>query len=178
VHAEADAHETPVRTLPWAPRGLGMGWTAQAVPFQRSASITAAPVLVAEYPTAVQAEADVHDTAEKEPVGPWGLGMDTIDQAGAPGDGRSGAGARPGTPPGRRGQPGAAGGLTGRQDAGVNGTWPSAGTAGGRAMVKAAAATGVIASTAPAPRATVAKTAAYLPARHLAPKLMKINKVS
>jgi hypothetical protein len=146
-------------------------------------------VLVAEYPTAVQAEADVHDTAEKDPAGPWGLGVDTIDQAGEPGDGRSGAGAGPGTPPGRRGQPGAAGDLTGhcwpgapggdgRQDAGVNGRCAGAETTGSRARAEAAAVAGVIASIAPPPRATVAKTAAYLPARHLqfAPKPIKVNK--
>jgi hypothetical protein len=87
------------------PSGLGVRWMAQAVPFHRSASSTGEPLLASEYPTAVQAEADVHDTAEKDPVGSEGLGVDTTDQPDAPDDGRSGAGAGP-SAPGRPWQPG------------------------------------------------------------------------
>jgi len=38
VHADADGHDTPNRSPPLAPLGLGTGWTAQAVPFHRSTS--------------------------------------------------------------------------------------------------------------------------------------------
>jgi hypothetical protein len=112
VHAEADVHDTAVNSgLPRVPLGLGVGWMAQDVPFQRSASVTL-PLLVRENPTAVQARADVHDTARKPPDG---------------------------------------------------------------AVAEAAAAAGVIAIIGAAPRATAAKTAAYLPARHPQPKPLKAN---
>jgi hypothetical protein len=113
VHAEAEVHDTPLRPLDLVPLGVGVGWTAQVVPFHRSASIMELPLLAMEKPTAVQAEADVQDTATKFP-----------DDA-----------------------------------------------------VAATAGPAVVASTAPAPRATAAETAAYLLyllARHLVLKLVKI----
>jgi hypothetical protein len=45
VQADDDVHETPNRTLECAPDGFGVGCTAQAVPFQRSASVTPTPEL-------------------------------------------------------------------------------------------------------------------------------------
>src|SRR5664279_155130 len=60
--------------------GLGVVWTVQLVPFQRSASVTTVkPVL--DNPTAVQAVLDVHDTPPRLlPVVPVGLGVVWIDQ--------------------------------------------------------------------------------------------------
>jgi hypothetical protein len=45
--------------------GLGVGWTAQRVPFQCSASVTVTPVLVVSVPTAVQEVADEHETPDR-----------------------------------------------------------------------------------------------------------------
>ena len=45
-----------------AAQGLGVDWMAQVVPFQFSASVKVAFVLVTYHPTAVQADAVVHDT--------------------------------------------------------------------------------------------------------------------
>jgi hypothetical protein len=62
----ADVQETPESTLSRLPAGAGMLWIVQLVPFQRSANATKElPKLpgVPEYPTAVHAVADVHDTA-------------------------------------------------------------------------------------------------------------------
>src|ERR1700730_2292988 len=39
VQAVAAVHDTPIRKLPVAPVGLGVGWIAQLLPFQRSASV-------------------------------------------------------------------------------------------------------------------------------------------
>src|SRR5215472_10206333 len=66
MHAEADPHDTPARK---ARSGLGVVWMAQAVPFHRSASVTATPLLLLAAPTPVQAEDDVHDTALNVPAG-------------------------------------------------------------------------------------------------------------
>jgi hypothetical protein len=125
VHATAEVHDTPARPLDDEPPGLGVGWTAQAVPCHRSASDTTSPALLVTYcPTAVHAEADVHDTPLSPTfVAPPGLGVGVIDHAG----------------------------------------------------VVAAPAAGVMASIVPAPRATVAKAAAYLPDRRREPK-PKVNK--
>jgi hypothetical protein len=149
---------------------------AQEVPFQRSASVTGVPLSVEELPTAVHAEADVQDTAEKEPIGTSGLGVGTIDQAAVPNDGR-GSAAGPRRRPERRRQSRAAGDLpdscwpgtggeSSRQAAGVNRRWAGGRAAGGRAGAEAALAGDVTASIAAAPRATAAKTAAPLPGRH------------
>jgi hypothetical protein len=103
VHEVAEVHDPPSRELAVEPLGLGVGWMVQAVPFHRSASVTEAPSLVSEDPTAVQAETDVHDTACNVPVGACGLGVDSIDQPVAPVDGRSGTEAGSGTAEGRTG---------------------------------------------------------------------------
>jgi hypothetical protein len=69
VHAVAEMQEIPVRALAWAPVGLGVGWVAQAVPFQASASVT--PAAAPLYPAAVQAVADVQDTPASHMSWPW-----------------------------------------------------------------------------------------------------------
>jgi hypothetical protein len=56
------AHETSYRELAAAPAGLGVSWIDQVLPFQRSARVNAAPLLVWYSPTAVQLVGEVHDT--------------------------------------------------------------------------------------------------------------------
>jgi hypothetical protein len=65
VHAAAEAQETPFSWLDPGP-GFGTLWSAQAAPFQRSAS-GATPAATMTWPTAVQATAEVHDTAARDP---------------------------------------------------------------------------------------------------------------
>jgi hypothetical protein len=55
-----DGAEQATPESPIAPARLGVGWTVQLVPFQRSARTP-----VAVFPTAVQAEAEVHEMALK-----------------------------------------------------------------------------------------------------------------
>jgi hypothetical protein len=62
VHAVADVHDTPFSWLAAPPSGLGVPWIDQPAPFQRSAKVTAAPVLSEYDPTAVHIVAAVHDT--------------------------------------------------------------------------------------------------------------------
>jgi len=77
VHTVEDAHDTPEKPLPCAPAGFGVGCTAQEEPFQRSASVTPTPELSVKLPTAVQREADEHDTAPKNVLcAPGGSGID------------------------------------------------------------------------------------------------------
>jgi len=45
VHALADPHDTRASVLSLDPVGLGVAWTVQLVPSQRSASVTTAPEL-------------------------------------------------------------------------------------------------------------------------------------
>ena len=53
---------------------LGVAWTVQLLPFHRSASVLRTPVLSLESPTAVQAAAELHDTANRSlPLAPAGL---------------------------------------------------------------------------------------------------------
>jgi hypothetical protein len=55
--------------------GLGVGWMLQLVPFHRSARVLALGVKALEPPTAVQADADVHETPLSV-APPWdGLGV-------------------------------------------------------------------------------------------------------
>src|SRR5262249_8259171 len=69
------AHETPNRAVPGARAGLGVGWMLQVVPFHRSARVPVGlPKLSVRAPTAVQATADVQDTAARKPP-PAGLGV-------------------------------------------------------------------------------------------------------
>jgi hypothetical protein len=62
VQAVAEGHATSCRKLCAAPLGVGVEWTVQVVPFQFSARVKVAFVLVTYHPTAVQADAEVHDT--------------------------------------------------------------------------------------------------------------------
>jgi hypothetical protein len=65
----------------WAPAGLGVGWIAQVLPFQCSASVTRAPA-APEEPIAVQFVEVVHDTPDKLLFwAPAGLGGGWIVQA-------------------------------------------------------------------------------------------------
>jgi hypothetical protein len=65
VQAVALVHDTPA-SLFWIAidplPGLGVGWITQLEPFQASATVSTKP-LRKKNPTAVQAVADVHDTA-------------------------------------------------------------------------------------------------------------------
>lgn len=65
MHALADEHDTPLsqpaRPLV-APPGSAVLWTAQLVPFQRSASVTATPKELMSGPTAVHALPELQDT--------------------------------------------------------------------------------------------------------------------
>ena len=74
VHALAEVHETALKMLPEASAGCGVAWIDQLVPSQRSASSAALPALLASYPTAVQAVAEEHDTADSCPLGTAGAG--------------------------------------------------------------------------------------------------------
>jgi hypothetical protein len=77
VHMVEEVHDTPEKKLDCAPDGFGTDCTAQEVPFQRSASATPLPELSVKLPTAVQLEADEHDTAFKNvPCDPGGSGID------------------------------------------------------------------------------------------------------
>src|ERR1700730_10253429 len=69
MQALAEPHDTPDRTLPLLPGslGLGVGGMDHEVPSQASASVTWTPGPVLASPTAVQALAEVHDTAESSP---------------------------------------------------------------------------------------------------------------
>lgn len=79
MHAVEDVHDTPEKKLNCAPDGFGVGCTAQEVPFQRSASVTPVPELSVKLPTAVQMEADEHDTAFKNVFcDPGGSGIDWV----------------------------------------------------------------------------------------------------
>jgi len=52
-------------------------WTVQVVPFQFSARVKVAFVLVTYHPTAVQADAEVHETPDSAlDVAPLGVGVD------------------------------------------------------------------------------------------------------
>jgi hypothetical protein len=43
VQADAELHETPSSSAVMSSAGLGVAWVAQAVPFQRSASVRVTP---------------------------------------------------------------------------------------------------------------------------------------
>jgi len=58
MQAFGDVQATLARTAMEAPEGLGVGWMRHLTPFHRSARVRPPPV----WPTAVQAEAEVHDT--------------------------------------------------------------------------------------------------------------------
>jgi hypothetical protein len=62
VHAVADVHDTPLRTLNAVPVGWGVSWRDQLVPFQRSVDAIPKGLFAFAVPTAVQAVDEVHDT--------------------------------------------------------------------------------------------------------------------
>lgn len=62
VHALAELHETAFSSLKMAPVGTGVAWSAQPVPFHRSASGTPWLLLFSVVPAAVHALAEVHET--------------------------------------------------------------------------------------------------------------------
>ena len=64
THAVADVHDTSPRPVNRRPDGFGVAWTVQLVPSQRSAKV----VLSERRPTAVQALAEVQETAESVPA--------------------------------------------------------------------------------------------------------------
>jgi hypothetical protein len=73
-------HATALKKLPWPAESLRVGWMAHVVPFHRSTRVVdPAWAVPFRFPTAVQADADVQDTAASRPPGA-GLGVDWIDQ--------------------------------------------------------------------------------------------------
>src|SRR6516162_8190758 len=77
VHASADTHDTPFRSLP-VPARLGVRTTDQRVPFQDSARVPPGPPCVK--PTAMQAAAEAQDTATSSLLLLPKLGLGTSDQ--------------------------------------------------------------------------------------------------
>src|SRR6266496_5873315 len=69
TQAEREVHDTLLRKLDAAPGGLGAAWVRHVVPADRSTR-TAGDWLVLEYPTAVQAAAEVQASAIRR-LGPW-----------------------------------------------------------------------------------------------------------
>src|SRR5260370_862726 len=73
VQAAGVVQDTAARKPPGG--GLGVGWMVQLVPFHRSARVPVGlPKLSVRPPTAVQATANVQDTAARKPP-PAGLGV-------------------------------------------------------------------------------------------------------
>jgi hypothetical protein len=76
VQLLADVHETPVAYATFAPVGAGIDWTFHSVPFQISAKGATMAELFSYSPTAMQALAEVHDTASRLPLRvPLGSGV-------------------------------------------------------------------------------------------------------
>jgi len=74
VHDVGAAHETPVSWTAVVVSGVGVRWSAHREPFQRSANGAASPDRSVEWPTAVHAQGDVHETPDRKltlaPAGP------------------------------------------------------------------------------------------------------------
>ena len=62
MHAVADEHDTPANPLGRVPPGSGVFWIVHFVPFQRKAIIDSLLFASTQYPTAMQADAEAHDT--------------------------------------------------------------------------------------------------------------------
>jgi len=76
MHDLGEVQATLNRPLAAAPTRLGVDWMAHRVPFQRSPRVTGVFRLPVELPMAVQAEADLHDTAPRKLTwAPEGLGV-------------------------------------------------------------------------------------------------------
>jgi len=69
MQADVAVHATLAR-VDAGPGGLGVAWMRHVVPFHRSARVLPFP----EFPTAVQAELDAHDTPFRKPP-PAGFGV-------------------------------------------------------------------------------------------------------
>ena len=70
MQADDEVQATLDRTVNAEPDGLGVAWMAQLVPSHRSARVPPFP----EFPTAVHAELEVHDTLFRKPP-PAGFGV-------------------------------------------------------------------------------------------------------
>ena len=57
VQSDAAGQDTPLRLLPLARAGLGVGWACQVLPFHRSPNVTVAPELSLYSPTASHEDA-------------------------------------------------------------------------------------------------------------------------
>src|SRR5215471_1071716 len=79
VHAEGDEQDTLTSALSLAPRGLGVGWMAHLLPFQRSARVTTTPEPLVKSPTATQEDELGQDTPVSWPVRPKRFRVGTID---------------------------------------------------------------------------------------------------
>ena len=73
-------HATPDSELKATDFGFDLAVIDQLDPFHPSASVNCVPALLKCAPTAVQALADVQDTADNAGSGPFGFGVDSIDQ--------------------------------------------------------------------------------------------------
>jgi|SRR5215469_3782688 len=69
MQADVAVHATLAR-VDAGPEGLGVAWMRHVVPFHRSARVLPSP----EFPTAVQAVLDAHDTPFRKPP-PAGFGV-------------------------------------------------------------------------------------------------------
>src|SRR5215469_7306481 len=76
VQAAAEVQDTARNSLPIDPAGRAVAWMLQAVPFHRSASEVLLPWASVWAPTAVQARAEVQETA-KNPLSGWPAGLGT-----------------------------------------------------------------------------------------------------
>src|SRR5215469_13418102 len=82
MQALAELHDIPANTEPTEPIGAGVNWTRQLAPFHRSASGTNVSELLMLAPPAVQAVAEVQDTARNSlPAEPCGLAVAWMRQA-------------------------------------------------------------------------------------------------
>jgi len=70
-----DTPQSPVRLPDCALAGLGVGWIAQVLPFQCSASVWNTPMAGALFPTAVQLAGEEQATAARLASGFAGLGV-------------------------------------------------------------------------------------------------------
>src|SRR6516162_3153869 len=76
VQAVAEVQDTARNSLPIDLVGLTVAWMLQAVPFHRSASEVPSPWASVWAPAAVQARAEVQETA-KNPLSGWPAGLGT-----------------------------------------------------------------------------------------------------
>jgi hypothetical protein len=80
TQAIGDEHDTPFSWAWDAPTGLGICSTVHVLPFQRSTKVKVLTPGSTDHPAAVQASADVHDTADSAPP-PGRIGVGWITHA-------------------------------------------------------------------------------------------------